>query len=357
MCIIIRNPSGKKIKHEYLKNSYDHNKDGLGFMWNHNGKIRIKKILPKNFEEVEKAYNSILKLNSQFWIHFRSMSAGNVSLENVHPFKVSKNVALMHNGTIHAIKREYIKDSSASDTANLAKMLSFYKNDNFFMDPGFQHLFARAINSSRIVIANNKGNFMYTFPDKWEKENGFLFSSGYYKKEKVNYSYQQTNMYSRSHHNTSNVYKPFTDQFDGDKKQTVYGEDGEVYTVRFFRKSISEPVRFEIEVNYKAFDDYTTVYIETFSPLRYYELTRDQKSIVDDAVKDYERSLKSQDEIEKDIPRWKQQEGILLKNAKTITQCRGCFLDMPDDAPDLFCPSCRKQRKALSGPKRYLRMA
>ena len=114
MCIIIVVPLGEKLPEKsILKNCFDNNKDGIGFMYRLKNKIRIKKGY-FNFDSFYKAVQNIK--NSEIIIHFRYATHGKINSGNCHPFPLSSDVkdlvntridcqiGICHNGIISGAK-------------------------------------------------------------------------------------------------------------------------------------------------------------------------------------------------------------------------------------------------------------
>jgi len=97
MCIIAIKPKKVKISNINLKNCWDNNPDGAGFMYSENNELIIEKGL-MTFEDFSESYNKINPENKDVVIHFRYGTHGKVCKELTHPFSINSNLALVHNG-------------------------------------------------------------------------------------------------------------------------------------------------------------------------------------------------------------------------------------------------------------------
>jgi glutamine amidotransferase len=88
------------------------NSDGWGIMYANNGKIHTHKGM-----DVYTLLNSIktLPISLEYFVHLRMATHGEVSIAMCHPFKVTNDLYLMHNGIISALADK--KSSVKSDTA------------------------------------------------------------------------------------------------------------------------------------------------------------------------------------------------------------------------------------------------
>ena len=131
MCVIIRKPKGKTIPNDLLKQAWERNKDGAGFVSIlENGAVEFKKGLMSEDVFLQESKRALNK-NSETFIHFRIRSKGEVSEDQTHPFKIilknKKNnvdAFLFHNGTISCVSA---LSNKQSDTLFLSKILNGLK--------------------------------------------------------------------------------------------------------------------------------------------------------------------------------------------------------------------------------------
>jgi predicted glutamine amidotransferase len=121
MCIIAVKPAGIKLSEDTIRNMWDNNDDGAGFMYADRGKVRVVKGLMK-LADFMKAYQRVGE-HRKIVMHFRIRTHGTISAELTHPFWIRKgSLAMVHNGVISATSHAGISDES--DTSLYAKMLA-----------------------------------------------------------------------------------------------------------------------------------------------------------------------------------------------------------------------------------------
>lgn len=118
MCIIVcKNKSAPLPKLQYLKNCFDNNPDGMGFMYTDKGKVIIDKgymtqenFLHRYFELCDK-YDDFK--NKSLVMHFRIGTSSANSPQNTHPYPITRkaklyhklyvetDIGIAHNGIIH----------------------------------------------------------------------------------------------------------------------------------------------------------------------------------------------------------------------------------------------------------------
>lgn len=164
MCLlVIQHQEAPKLGKEWLADFYSNNQDGVGVMYSDNGKLIVKKILPKNAKDFEDFYNN--EVASKFCaFHLRMKTHGNIDLENCHPYEVLNSAEhgidlwLMHNGILSTGNDA---DTTKSDTWHyinnyLVPMLS--KNPEFAFTEEFKELIEKHIgNSNKFVLMDNHG--------------------------------------------------------------------------------------------------------------------------------------------------------------------------------------------------------
>jgi len=98
MCILIHHPSNVSFSDELLNDFYDHNSDGFGAMYAEGGKLVVVKTLGKP-QEINALYKDALK-GRECIIHYRMKTHGDIDMENCHPYKVTDDIWMAHNGIL-----------------------------------------------------------------------------------------------------------------------------------------------------------------------------------------------------------------------------------------------------------------
>lgn len=101
MCIIIaKNKNNRLPSKEELKNSFNRNSDGAGFMYVDNGQVVVDKgymtfdNFYKHYEKLLAKYNNFE--NKSLVIHLRIGTSGTNTRENTHPYIITNRVDLLH---------------------------------------------------------------------------------------------------------------------------------------------------------------------------------------------------------------------------------------------------------------------
>jgi len=126
MCIAILN-NGKMLPKKKLQNCWNNNDDGAGILYIQDGKLQVEKFSnavavnsTQNFDKFFKRYTDIKSSASGFMpmlLHFRIATHG-FSDDYLHPFLVSDDLGLVHNGVISGFGSKEL-----SDTAEFTQLL------------------------------------------------------------------------------------------------------------------------------------------------------------------------------------------------------------------------------------------
>lgn len=98
MCILVHQPAGFKLSHELILDFVDYNPDGFGAMYASDGKIEVIKTLAKA-EEIIQIYDDLIA-NKEAIIHLRMKTHGDIDLDNCHPYRITDDIWMAHNGIL-----------------------------------------------------------------------------------------------------------------------------------------------------------------------------------------------------------------------------------------------------------------
>lgn len=197
MCIIAAKPYGVKMPEErYLKNMFNNNDDGAGFMYAVADRVYIEKGFMEytrfkaRLDEIIDTYGEELPLV----MHFRITTHGGTKPENCHPFPVTDsigmlkklkckaNLAVAHNGIIPVTPRNKdISDTMEYIAGQLAPLRRAVPD--FYRNKDLMEMVYHAIDS-KMVIMNKRGE-MY-FVGEFIEEDGIFYS---------NHSYSYSSIY------------------------------------------------------------------------------------------------------------------------------------------------------------------
>ena len=115
MCLIIHQPSGHTLSRRDFTDIAERNPDGFGIMTAHDGVLKTFRTLGS----IDDAFALYVRHASgrASVLHWRYATHGTVTLDNVHPFKLTNDIAFVHNGMLSCGTPQ----SAQSDTAHLAR--------------------------------------------------------------------------------------------------------------------------------------------------------------------------------------------------------------------------------------------
>lgn len=176
MCIAILKPAGITLFPDTLKNSWDSNPDGAGFMYAEDGKVVVVKGL-MTFEDFLAAYEP--HKDKQCVLHFRIATHGGVSEANTHPFAVSDTLGVVHNGVINNIKCDI--DPSRSDTWHFVEKIMKPYVKHWKIAP-FKALVECFIGASKLIFLDGEGHYDIYNESYGKWQDGCWFSNNSWSK-------------------------------------------------------------------------------------------------------------------------------------------------------------------------------
>lgn len=150
MCQAIFKPEGVTIDPDHLFCSWENNPHGCGAMWRERGRIQIFKTM--SFDTFLEWFYMNEMEDKEMALHLRWRSVGAISADNLHPFKVGSNGALVHNGTIFRQKTR----GNESDTKAFADRLSRNPTD-WWNNAVTCNYIEEYIGPSRIIFMHGDG--------------------------------------------------------------------------------------------------------------------------------------------------------------------------------------------------------
>lgn len=177
MCLIIWRTPKQNLSDEFLEDVWFRNKDGWGIMWTDRLDVHVTRGL--DYPSFIKAYRELeADKKRHMLIHFRMNTHGLTNIKNCHPFKVTDNIYLMHNGIIDIdIPKD---DKESSDTKIFVKevlrpLFKFVVNPlDFVRSSAFKHIMNSycAEHNSRLAIMDLDGPVFFgewfkTTKDVW----------------------------------------------------------------------------------------------------------------------------------------------------------------------------------------------
>lgn len=183
MCIAIAVPAGVQVPYEHLQNGYKRNPDGCGMAWIEDGQVQIFKSM--SFDTWSDKYHEVLSRCGliNMLIHFRITSRGETSEEMCHPFMINNNMALIHNGTINAIKPA--EHGTDSDTKYLCEEILADMPDGWVNNVACHRLLGEFIGWSKLCILTDQDEIFLVNEEKGIWFENVWYSNSSYETPKV----------------------------------------------------------------------------------------------------------------------------------------------------------------------------
>ena len=99
MCLLVEQTAKTSFSDEFLADVYSKNKDGLGIMYAENGIVVVQKIVPTSSAEFIEFYRQYAEGRDCIW-HARMQTHGDIDLDNCHPYYVTDELWMAHNGVL-----------------------------------------------------------------------------------------------------------------------------------------------------------------------------------------------------------------------------------------------------------------
>ena len=179
MCIVIVKTEKTDIPKEQLKESFDNNRDGSGYLFAMNGNLTIK----KGFFVVNDFYDNYSRDMERFnnpvsIIHFRITTHGITNKTNCHPFLINDGIGFAHNGMI-----DFVDDhKKKSDTLMFKNEILSILPDGFIFNNSIMKLIEESIGTSKLAFLDNNGNYRIANEGlgHWNKDNTIWYSNKSY---------------------------------------------------------------------------------------------------------------------------------------------------------------------------------
>lgn len=174
MCLIIDKPAGKAIDESTVRNAAYNNPHGWGIMYAENGEVQTLKGM-----KAEDLISILSDLTSRHVIyHFRQATHGAVNLENCHPFQVTDNIYLCHNGIISVPDI----DTNMSDTYVFCHYVLgpiLRENPSLFGTDHLAEIIEGFDESSKFALLRSDGETQIINRESGFEDNGIWYSNRY----------------------------------------------------------------------------------------------------------------------------------------------------------------------------------
>jgi predicted glutamine amidotransferase len=179
MCIAIVN-NGQKISKEAFKMSLYNNPDGFGMAYIEGTELKVFKSLSLDLNHLYKKYSKIYD-STEFPIllHFRIGTSGKNDLNNCHPFNISKNLVLIHNGIL---KGYGSNKANLNDTRHyIREVLSNFKDTDLINNKALHKLISNDIEYNKFCLLHSSGQFTIVNEalGHWDETDNWFSNSSY----------------------------------------------------------------------------------------------------------------------------------------------------------------------------------
>lgn len=174
MCLIVHCPKDIELPESLALRSFNNNPHGWGVMYAKNGKVLTARGLG-----VADYLDTLDRLKDEdFVVHTRVATHGDINIANTHPFKVTKNVYMMHNGIISNYK---VINPRMSDSWHFAKWLAPIVNGGEILDDkDFIDVIGRRIGKgNKIVLLRGDGKVFIVNEDQGVEYKNMWLSNDY----------------------------------------------------------------------------------------------------------------------------------------------------------------------------------
>lgn len=185
MCTAILNKHNLLPK-SIFDNILENNPDGIGIGFVQSGTLRVYKDLDST-DRIYKIYEKFRsKHSTPVMIHARIGTAGSRDKANVHPYRVNKDILMMHNGIVSIGSL----NTSKSDTWHVARAIAKFRNpSNVLSESSHEYNLIDTVcgSSSKFIFLDTSNRYCI-----------MNASAGHYDKEGnwySNYNYQKTDYY------------------------------------------------------------------------------------------------------------------------------------------------------------------
>lgn len=158
MCLLVNQPKTTNFTDAFLTDVFTKNSDGLGVMYAEDGKIHVYKCLPANAQDFIDFYRKHAEGRDCVW-HARMQTHGDIDMDNCHPYQVTDDIWLAHNGVLGTGNKW---DKSKSDTWHFIRNVlrpALSHNPDLILDPAYQEFLGDVIgrqNKFGLVRADGK---------------------------------------------------------------------------------------------------------------------------------------------------------------------------------------------------------
>lgn len=247
MCILIQHPANTVFSDELLLDFYQHNPDGFGAVYSEDGKLVVIKTLGKP-DEIKAIYHEVLK-GRECIIHYRMKTHGDIDLDNCHPYHVTDDIWMAHNGILSMGNPVEPRRSDTWHFIEYVLRPTLTANPELLFDPDYQNYIGEIIGTSnKFAFMHSSGESVIINEFAGVKHEGAWLSNTYaWSAAKFGHGFNNKRT------NYSNYYSSMWDDIGSTKGNTL------VYPTKQSSKSLQSWTKHnDIDTGGAALGDYDT---------------------------------------------------------------------------------------------------
>lgn len=179
MCLLVNQPLNTHFTDQFLEDVFFKNSDGLGVMFAQDNKVHVYKCLPSNADDFIDFYRKHAEGRHCVW-HARMQTHGDIDMENCHPYRVTDEIWMAHNGILSSGNAN---DKTKSDTWHFIRNVlrpALTHNPDLMLDPGWQEFIGDLIGgSNKFGFVRNDGQIVVINRSAGVEFNGAWLSNTY----------------------------------------------------------------------------------------------------------------------------------------------------------------------------------
>ena len=147
MCLLVKQPATTSFTDDFLSDVYSRNSDGFGVMYAEGDKVHVFKCLPTNAQEFIDFYRAHADGKDCIW-HARMQTHGDIDMDNCHPYKVTDDIWMAHNGVLSTGNDS---DQTRSDTWHFIRNIlspALKTDPDLMLDPNWIKFVGSIVGSS-----------------------------------------------------------------------------------------------------------------------------------------------------------------------------------------------------------------
>ena len=176
MCIIVVQPKGHSFSDAEIIDFYEHNPHGYGVMYVEGDRVVGHKGVPGDAKEAVEWYRQTAD-GKACVLHYRFATSGLVNTEMAHPFEVSPQLMVVHNGVLPG-GNEFESDTFQFVRDTLVPLFGKPGEYEYLDDPEMKEYLEHVVKGSAVVFLDVTGR-VHKFGNKGVEHNGCWYSNTY----------------------------------------------------------------------------------------------------------------------------------------------------------------------------------